>query len=387
MSLASASIADDEDLSSAARAQLALTPADDATPQAAVQPVSFAWNDFESICVATLALLAVVFSVYFGRDILLPVAMATVLNLLLQPVVRLMNAQLRLSMPLAALLIIVAVFLTIISVAYAVSIAAGGFTDHIGESFNILKQKLRFMAEPLSYLQDTLNSIGGMGATPGAAPTAAAEGNALPKLVLFGTAASLRDFFTTIVILYFMLASGDRLLRALIEVLPTFADKRRAVEIASEIQSSIGRYLMTVTFMNLAVAVACGLAMWACGLGNAVLWGLTAFLLNFVPIIGPLVGIVIFFAAGLVALPWPLPALAPPLLYAAIHLAEGQVVTPMLLARRFELNPVLLILSLFFWDYIWGVPGALLAVPLLAIFKIVADRIEPLKPVGHLIGA
>jgi predicted PurR-regulated permease PerM len=117
------------------------------------------------------------------------------------------------------------------------------------------------------------------------------------------------------------------------------------------------------------------------------LWGAIAFLLNFVPIVGPLAGMVIFFAAGLAALPWPFPAMAPMLLYILIHLIEGQAVTPLLLARRFELNPVLVILSLFFWHAIWGIPGALLAVPLLAIVKIFADRIEPLQPVGHLIGS
>jgi predicted PurR-regulated permease PerM len=93
------------------------------------------------------------------------------------------------------------------------------------------------------------------------------------------------------------------------------------------------------------------------------------------------------FVAGVVALPWPFPALAPSLLYVLIHFAEGQMITPQLLARRFELNPVLVMVSLLFWDAIWGLPGALLAVPLLAILKIFADRIEPLKNLGHLIGA
>ncbi len=358
-------------------------------PESVPDAVSFDCHDAQAMGVVVLAILATVFSLYFGRGILLPIVLAAVLNFLLQPLMGLLNERLRLPMPVAALLVIAAVFAIIVGLAYAFSVATSDWAQNVPQSIAVLKQKLAFLSGPLSYVQEMLYSIEHMGAPSGqpAAPVAVAEGNALPGILLFGTASTLSAFFTTITILYFMLASGDRLLRALIEVLPRFADKRRAVEIAGQVQSSIANYLMTVTVMNAAVATMTGLAMWASGLGNAVLWGAIAFLLNFVPIIGPLIGIVIFFGAGLVALPWPFPALAPPLLYTLIHFAEGQAITPLLLARRFELNPVLVILSLFFWYAIWGVPGALLAVPLLAIFKILADRIEPLKAVGHLIGA
>jgi predicted PurR-regulated permease PerM len=281
------------------------------------------------------------------------------------------------------------VFAFIAGIAFAVSIPSGNWIQRAPESFAILKQKLAFLAEPITYLQSILHNIENMGADAGktGAPAALTQGDALPGIILFGTASTVSQLFTTIVILYFMLASGDRLLRALIEVLPTFRDKRRAVEIVGEIQTNIASYLMTVTLMNAAVGILTGAAMWLCGLADPVLWGAVAFLLNFVPIIGPLMGLAVFFAAGLVGLAWPLPALAPLLLYCLIHMTESQLLTPLLVARRFELNPVLVILSLFFWHAIWGIPGTLLAVPLLAIFKILADRIDPLKPLGHLIGA
>ena len=192
---------------------------------------------------------------------------------------------------------------------------------------------------------------------------------------------------STLIVLFFLLAAGDRLLKGFIEVLPTFSDKRRAAEIANEIQSQIGGYLITITIMNLAVGTVTGLAMWAFGLGDPILWGSVAFLLNYVPILGPLTGIGLFLLAGIVTLNWPWPALAPAAIYALIHIVEGETITPMLLAKRFTLNPVLVIVSLFFWHALWGVPGALLAVPLLAMFKIVCDRVDSLKPAGHIIGA
>lgn len=339
--------------------------------------------------IIVLATLAVIYSLAPGRDLLLPVVLAAVLNLLFEPLMRALNTTLRLPMPIAALIIIALVFALIVGIAYAVSLPSANWIDRVPEKLAMLKEKLAFLARPIAYAQELLRSIENMGAGAGkpGEPVAVAQGSALPGIILLGTAASVREFLTTMLVLYFMLATGDRLLRGVIEVLPTFRDKRRAVEIAGEIQSGIGSYLLTITAMNAAVGIVTALAMWACGLEDPLLWGACAFLLNFLPILGPLIGIALFFAAGLFALPWPFPALAPALLYTTIHLIEGQAVTPMLVARRFELNPVLIILSLLFWHAVWGMPGALLAVPLLAIIKIFCDKLDPLKSIGHLIGS
>jgi predicted PurR-regulated permease PerM len=108
-------------------------------------------------------------------------------------------------------------------------------------------------------------------------------------------------------------------------------------------------------------------------------------MLNYVPILGPLFGTIIFLLAGMLSFDSLWWALLPPALYFGIHLVEGETLTPMLLARRFTFNPVLVILSLVFWFWMWGVPGAILAVPMLAVLKIVSDRLRPLKPLGHLL--
>jgi predicted PurR-regulated permease PerM len=314
--------------------------------------------------------------------------MAGVLNLLLRPLTTWLNEYPRLPMPVAALLVILAAVAVISGIAYLISVPSGGLAARAPESLAIAKERLAFLAAPISYLQEALHNIENIGAAASAAPQmVVARGDALPGILLFGTASTLRDLFVTLLILYFMLASGDRMLRALIEVLPRFSDKRRAVEIAGEIQASIASYLLTIFLMNAAVGILVGIAMALCGMGHPTLWGAVAFLLNFVPIIGPLIGIAIFFVAGLVTLAWPFPAVAPAICYALIHFFEGEMFTPHLVARRFELNPVLVILSLLFWDAIWGIPGALLAVPLLAIIKIFADRVDSLKSLGHLIGA
>lgn len=107
------------------------------------------------------------------------------------------------------------------------------------------------------------------------------------------------------IILFFLLASGDRLLRGFVEVLPRFKDKRTAVEIAGEIEENISGYLLTITMMNALVGAATGIAMKLCGLGDPILWGAMAFLLNYIPILGPMTGVVIFFLVGIVTFDWP----------------------------------------------------------------------------------
>jgi predicted PurR-regulated permease PerM len=133
------------------------------------------------------------------------------------------------------------------------------------------------------------------------------------------------------------------------------------------------------------VGVSYGVVTIFCGLGDPLLWGTVAFLLNFVPILGPTLGVVVFLLVGLLTLDNLWWALLPAGLYLLIHIVEGEIVTPMLLARRFTINPLLVVLALIFWYWMWGVPGAILATPMLAITKIVCDRIDPLMAFGHFI--
>jgi len=112
----------------------------------------------------------------------------------------------------------------------------------------------------------------------------------------------------TILVLFFLLLSGDTFLRRLVEILPSFSDKRQAVEISEHIKRDISAYLITITIVNAAVGVARALAMWLCGFGDPMLWGVLAFLLNYVPILGPTIGIVTFALVGLLTtntLWWP----------------------------------------------------------------------------------
>ncbi len=344
-----------------------------------------------SISALVLAILVATYGLYVGKDVVLPIMLAVVLKLLLQPTMDFLRNRLRIPAELASLLLIICLFVFIATVLFAISGPASAWISKLPEVLPLLKQKLGVLREPIDYLQGMFKELEEVAASPAqgaSVPTVAVKDpTAITSKLAWSTISILTRLLSTLVILFFLLAAGDRLLRGLIEVLPRFADKRQAVDIAAEIQKQIGGYLFIITIMNTAVGVLTGLAMWSCGLGDPILWGVAAFLINYVPIIGPLVGIGIFLLAGIVTLEWPWSAFLPAGLYLLIHIAEGEIITPLLLAKRLTLNPGVVIVALFFWHALWGVPGALLAVPLVAMFKIASDRIEVLRPAGHIIGA
>jgi predicted PurR-regulated permease PerM len=343
------------------------------------------------VCLLILTILGVLGALYVGKEVILPIVLALVLKLLLQPIVDVLCEKLRIPDAVSAFILILALFGSIAVVGFTISGPASGWIRKAPEVLPSLKQKLVVLRQPIDYMQQAFKELENV-ATPGGPDANAPTVNVKDQSAIAGAVtrvglASLGRFFSTMVVLFFLLAAGDRLLRGLIEILPRLSDKRQALDIAFEIQRNIGGYLLTITLMNSFVGIATGLAMWSCGLGDPILWGAMAFLLNYVPILGPLTGIGIFLVVGIVALDWPWYAVLPAFIYTLIHITEGELITPMLLAKRFTLNPVIVIVSLFFWDALWGIPGAFLAVPLLAVIKIICDRIETLRPMGHIIGA
>ncbi len=321
---------------------------------------------------------------YVAKAIILPVVLAVVLKLLLNPALRFLE---RWSVPrvVAALLLILSVTAFIVGLVAALTAPAGDWFAKLPSAIPRMQERLEFLREPVEIFRRFLHAVRSMTQLETATVTIPASEGSLPEQLFAGTWNFAAGLFTTGLLLFFLLIAGDTFLRKLVEVLPRFSDKRRAVEISQQIESDISGYLLTITAMNVLVGLATGFVMWACGVGDPVLWGVVAFLLNYVPILGPLLGVGLFFLVGLLTLDGLGEALLPASLYLLIHLAEGEGITPMLLARRFTLNPVLVILALVFWYWMWGVPGAILAVPIMAVTKIVCDRVGPLNPFGHFL--
>ena len=333
---------------------------------------------------AILTLLVFVI-LYFTGEVLLPIIFAFLLNLLLQPA---MEALIKLHIPktVAALFLILLFIGAVAGMGYSLSGPAAEWISKAPQSIARLEERLSAITQPVARVNKASQEVEKIAGGPGAdVGSVSLRGPALGGLLFSGARTMLAEFATMVLLLFFLLRSGDLFLRRLVESLPTLSDKKQAVDIWHEITRNISVYLVTISLMNGAVGIATGTVTYLFGLSNPILWGVLAFVLNYILILGPLSGVTILFLAGVLTFDTIWQALLPAASYLAIHLTEGAV-TPTLLARRFELNPVLVIVSLIFWYWIWGIPGALLAVPLLATFKIVCDRIGPLMPLGHFVG-
>ena len=330
--------------------------------------------------------LLILYALYFASEIVVPIVFAFVLHLLLQPSMRIF-ARLHVPRTIAALLIIVVFFGGIAALGFTLSGPAAVWVAKAPDSLPRLEQRLSIFKNPVTVMQKASNEVEKLAQSSASdVRSVAVVGPGLSSFLFSSTRAFLAGGLTTAVLLFFLLRSGDLFLRRLVEILPTLANKKQAVDISHEIESNISRYLVTITLMNAAVGIMTGIAAYFCGLSDAALWGVVAFLLNYIPILGPLCGVAILFLVGLLTFDSTWQALLPAVIYLVIHLVEGETVTPILLARHFTLNPVLVILALLFWYWMWGVAGALLAVPMLATSKIICDRIRPLMALGHFLG-
>ena len=189
----------------------------------------------------------------------------------------------------------------------------------------------------------------------------------------------------TLVLLYLLLASGDMFLQKLVHVMPTMSDKKRAVEISHEVQQNISKYLFSVSAINLGLGFVVSGGLYFMGVPKAFMWGMLVAVLNFVPYFGPVAGIILLATVGLLTFDTLWKGLLPPAWYLLLHLLEANFVTPMLLGRRFTLNPVVIFVFLIFCTWLWGVPGTLLSVPILVAIKIICDRVPSLSAISELV--
>lgn len=125
--------------------------------------------------------------------------------------------------------------------------------------------------------------------------------------------------------------------------------------------------------------------MWLAGMPSPVVWGVMATILNFVPYFGAIVGGIIVGMVALITFPTVEYAVSIPLIYLALTSLEGQFVTPSILGRRLTLNPLVIFVTVVLWGWLWGVPGALLAVPILVTFKVICDNVDSLRPIGEFL--
>jgi predicted PurR-regulated permease PerM len=191
----------------------------------------------------------------------------------------------------------------------------------------------------------------------------------------------------TLVLVIFLLSSSDLFLQKIVRAVPSLSEKKLSLRIVYDLQLEVSRYLLTVTAINVCFGIAIGILMALVGMPNPLLWGVGATLLNYIPFLGAITGIVLSACVALITFPTLGLSALPPLGYLVVHTLESAFITPLILGRRLELNAVAILVALAFCGWMWGIVGALLAVPLLVVVKVFCDHLPSLATVGDFLSA
>ena len=341
------------------------------------------------IALAGLFVLSVIYTLYFARAILLPIALAVLLAIVLSPLVKAL-ARLRIPEPAGAAVVLTALLCTMGYGVSKLAEPAAQWIERAPATLGELEHKLRALKksfEGVSKAAQKVEEIAAVGdqAKQKQKVAVAVAPPSLAAKLLAGTQTFLVAAAATIVLLYFLLATGDTFLRKLVQVVPGHPDKNRAVAMIRTIEGDIAHYLSTVTFINAGLGVATAIAMYFLGMPNPVLWGVMVALLNYVPFLGPFVSLVVLTAVAILTFDQIGDALLVPGVFSALVILEGQILTPIIVGRNLTLNPVMIFIGMLFWSWLWGIVGALIAVPMLMALKIVCDHVASLTPVGELL--
>ena len=341
--------------------------------------------DVRHVSLVILTLLAVLYTLHLAAAFFLPIVVAILLNLLLGPIVRLLRNGLRIPSPLGAGIVVVVLLGVVGFGAARLAPAASAWVARAPESIATLKRRIQPLRRPMEQVNQAAEQVEAATDMDNKTQEVEIKGPGLTQQVFGGTTALVSTVMVVIFLTYFLLASGDLFLQKLVGVLPQLKDKKTAVRIVRETESQISVYLLVTTLINLGVGVATGAALALLGMPNAFLWGVIAGVLNFVPYVGGLVNTVILALAAFLAFEDTGRALMVPLVFTFINILEGNLITPWIVGRRMRLNTVAVFIGLVFWWYLWGITGALLAVPMLATIKIACDNIAALAPIGEFL--
>lgn len=343
--------------------------------------------EITSIAITGLFVLAFFYTLYFARAFFVPVVLAVMLDFLLSPIVRALK-RIRIPEPIGALMVLLGAVLVIATTVYSLTDPVREWLTKVPATIAETRDELTQLRRPVEQVSRTADQVEEATSGP-AAPTVnevVVKGPSLSERLFGGTQSVVMVAIEVLILLYFLLAAGDLFLQKLIKVLPQFKDKKRAVTIARETEAGVSAYLFTMTLLNIGEGIVVTIAMALLGVPNAVLWGVLAIVLEYVPYVGAFVLAGILALVGLTTFDDPLRVMLVPGVYIAINFVQGNFIVPMVLGRRLTLNPVAIFIGLVFFWWIWGVPGAFLAVPILATFKIFCDHIETLTPVGEFLG-
>jgi predicted PurR-regulated permease PerM len=340
--------------------------------------------DVRSIALTGLFVMAVFYTIYFMRSILLPIVLALLLSYLFRPIVRGL-AQLKIPLPVGAAFILIGFLAVVGHGISALATPAVGWLQKAPAGLTELQYKLLPVKKSVAQVSQATAEIEKLATANAETKTVEVKRHPITEMLFMRTPEFIASAVLLSILLYFLLVYDQVFIAKLVKLLPTLSDKKTAVGIAHDIESQISRYLLTITAINACLGLAVGTAVGLLGLRNPVMWGVMVALLNFVPYVGALTGIICMTIGATLSFESLGYALIFPSVYLAFGVLEGSFITPWVMGRSLTLNPVIILLSLTFWGWMWGIVGVILAVPILAAFKIFCAHIKPMEPLAEFL--
>jgi predicted PurR-regulated permease PerM len=365
----------------------------DKPPKAGKPLTAIQSQNMHSWAMSGILILAALAALYLARDLLLPIVMAIILNLVFAPFVHKLN-KLRVPEPLGAAVVVIGLVALFAVGTYNLAGPAAGWVENAPKHIRAVGIKLSRISDPVKNINTageqmtaTTQDIAAGTKTKQKAQEVTVKAPTLAGVVITAARNFTLGAVSMLVLLYFMLASGDLFLRKAIAMTPLLADKQRAVNLLRQIESEVSVYLFTVTVINVMLGCAVALAMYGLNVPNPALWGVMVGVLNFIPYLGDIASVTVLTVVGLLSFDEVWRGLLVPIVFFLLTAAEGYVIAPLIVGRRLRLNPIVIVLSVLFWGWMWGIFGAILAVPILVVLKSVCAHVESLRSFGEFLEA
>ena len=318
--------------------------------------------------------LALPFALRGGAPFFLPVTAALVIAIALVPMLEWLERR-GLPSPASAFLCILT-FLGVANVAVAaIVVPASSWFALLPERIVRIRHNLRPVIELYSSLDRFISSTSSTFMThgPKSHTVTVATPNSLLDIVATSAPVAILQMFFALLVVYFFLAGWTRMRRRTITSRGSFSSALATARVIQEMVDATSAYLATITLINVALGLLVAAMLWMIGLPDPLMWGGVVTLFNYMPYLGPITAALLLGVGGLMVFRDAWYAIFPVAVFVGCHLVESNVITPALVGRRLTINPLLILVSLSFWGWVWGAIGALLAVPLLIIMKTVLD--------------
>lgn len=336
---------------------------------------------------AILTTIAFFVVAYFARDLILPILLGFLFALTLSPLNRSMQ-KMGVSAAVSATFLVAMVAISIAAVIYFAGETARSWSQDAPRMALELQRKLSGVSETIEAVKDASSQVKEMTeGSPSGPVEVVIEQPGLLNTAVSVAASTATSIGVALILALFLLASGDLFYLKIMQAFPTMKAKKRALTTVYTIERRVSGYLLTITLINAGLGVLVAGVLWALGLEYAYIWGIAAFLLNYLPILGGIIGTVLVGAHSIVFFDSLSYAFVAPVAYQLLTSLEAQFVTPYLIGKRLELNIVAVFLTVVLWGWLWGIAGALVAVPFLLVFKVVCENFDSLGTIGNFLGA